>query len=278
MNPDFDVNSSGRVFLTNANTCIVPTTEIRDECLCHFVNTPNTWRIIIDNNSWPHTTPSEQSITIQNSFSSLEFGAWGGNAQNNQRITQSRERVFGHELCGHAFLMEQGIHPSASSRESQVFGRPSHQQTVQIENQIADEISGNNAPDRGVFSDPHQGESFGKITISNFLFDDFYVSNSPEKSNLQTIANFMTSDIRVKIDLIGHSDSLGTDEQKQNISLRRARNVAYELIRMGVDITQLRAVRGVSDSDCATNGTNDALCRKVEAFMFIFEASSLRSH
>ncbi len=58
-------------------------------------------------------------------------------------------RILGHELCSHGRLMQHyGHEPSGN--------RPSHDVTIDVENQIASEHGG---PARGKFGDPRQGES-----------------------------------------------------------------------------------------------------------------------
>jgi outer membrane protein OmpA-like peptidoglycan-associated protein len=271
LSPNFSVNSSGETVANSTGSCTSPS-EMRDECLCHFVNASNTWTIRVNNNEWPHTDPSTSTITVQNSFSNIEFGAWGGNGQVNQRIAQSHERVLGHELCGHAFLMEQGTHPTHDPRTSFRFGRPHHEPTVIVENQIADEIAGTNAPDRGVFSDPHQGESFGKITIANYISGESDLSSSPDASKINDAIAFLINDRDLKVDIVGHSDSIGNTDR---ISKNRARKIRSELISAGVRRRQIRNVVGFGNSECTSVG-DDPSCRKVEIFMYIFRASGIR--
>ena len=60
--------------------------------------------------------------------------------------------VLGHELCGHAWLGNQGIQPSSPVR-----GEGGHQATVERENQLRKE---HGIELRGTFKSPHCGESF----------------------------------------------------------------------------------------------------------------------
>ena len=273
LNPAFDVNSSGQVFDVSGGSCKAGISATRDKCLCDLASSASTWKIILNNNEWPHTIEGGKTVTVQNSFSKLNFGAWGGGPDANKRVLQSNERVLGHELCGHAWLMEKGTHPAFDPRTSASFGRPSHSPTVQIENKIADEIAGANAPDRGLFADPHQGESFGKISIARFGLDQFDVMSSPEKSKIMTISKFM-KDLDIKADIIGHSDGVGSADAIKRMGELRATDVKNTLMLEGVKSTQFRLIKGVGNSECTSGSANDPACRKVDVFMFLFEASS----
>lgn len=273
LDPAFNVNSSGDVVAASSASCATAS-AVRDKCLCTLTGSADTWEIIFDNNNWPHTSDSPKSVTIQNSFSKLNFGSWGGGASANTRVMQSGERVLGHELCGHAFLLETGTHPASDPRTSAAFGRPGHAPTVGIENKVADEIAGTNAPDRGVFTDPHQGESFAKISIAKYGTNSFDVMSSPERINVKTIVRFM-KDPMIKADIIGHSDGTGTASERNKASGLRAKDLKNTLVLEGISPGQFKEVKGVGDSECAGGAVANPDCRKTDVFMFLFEAASI---
>jgi len=74
--------------------------------------------------------------------------------------------VLGHELCGHAWMGDQGLH---GPDEVQPRGQGGHQETVKRENLIRAE---QNIELRGSFKDPNCGESYtlkkGTTTWSSF--------------------------------------------------------------------------------------------------------------
>jgi hypothetical protein len=63
-------------------------------------------------------------------------------------------RVLAHELCGHAFHMDDGTHDPRPQPKN---NRPGHDQAIDGENSIASEHPGQ--PVRGSYNDPGMGES-----------------------------------------------------------------------------------------------------------------------
>jgi RHS repeat-associated protein len=147
-------------------------------CICTIVDSKYDWVIIPNVGTpggplWPHTVPSDQAgaygtpnskgtgsggvVYTPTQSSKLEFGAYDpkGNARSASDVI-----ILGHELCGHAYYMTQGLHdPNPQPRGN----RPGHDQAIDMENNIRREQSGKEKlPDeelRGKFADPKKGES-----------------------------------------------------------------------------------------------------------------------
>ena len=214
--------------------------------------------------------------------SEIGFGSWGGGAQSGTRVPQSTWRVLGHELCGHAWLMQRGVHPTSPGpviSGGRVMSRPSHDPTIAIENQIAKDVLGPTAPQRGMHTDPHAGESFGQITISGYPNNSSDLSALPAtmQSRVNTAESFMKATAHLKADIVGHSDSVGSNGAKQTIANARAERVKAELVRRGIAASRFNQVIGVGSNECTTaSPTPDPNCRKAEIFMYVYEKSSLR--
>ena len=241
-----------------------------------MTNAPTTWKIKVDDTVWPHTLSAPPSVTVQSTRSGIDLGAWGGGAQAGQRIFMDQWRVLGHELCGHAWLLEQGIHPPANivTVGGRIMSRPSHDPTVAIENQIATEVQGPGADQRGLHTDPHAGESFGRITMDNFVSNSDTVP-ATATAQLDQIANFMTADPDLRADIVGHADNTGPAWANDSISRRRALRVRAALESRGLARNRFLRTTGVGTSECTSVG-DDPTCRKVEVYMYLFQRASLR--
>ncbi len=278
LSPNFQVDATGAVTRRSGSACASPARTI-DQCLCDMVSSPNTWRIHVDDTVWPHTSPGSHEVFVQSTRSGIDLGAWGGGAQAGQRVFMEQWRVLGHELCGHGWLFEQVRHPAANivMQGGRIMSRPSHDPTVAIENQIARDVQGASAEERGLHAAPHAGESFGRITLSGFAHNSPNVSTlpGPERARLAQIHQFMARDADLRADVVGHADNTGAGPVNQRISTERAQNVRQELVNRGLGSHRFVHVEGVGTRDCTTAG-RDPACRKVEVFMYIFQRASLR--
>ncbi len=306
LSPRFRV-SGDRIEPTGAAVCTAPS-ETRDQCLCDLHASATTWSVAVDENDWPHTEESAHRVVVQPRCSIMEFGAWGGGAQAGTRLAQSPERILGHELCGHAWLMDQGTHPpgefeiepgpgtrvratfveadnefeeAGGTRHDpssvRVIGRPSHDPTVRIENVVGREIAGASFEPRGEFSDPHHGESFARITVSPFPTGQARVSSLPrdQRRRIGRVAQVMNADSFLRADVLGHTDHEGTATDNARLSRQRALHVRERIVGRGVDRSRFLTVEGRSDTECpAAPPSDNPACRKAEVFIYKFEASS----
>jgi outer membrane protein OmpA-like peptidoglycan-associated protein len=282
--PDFTI-MAGEVMPTTADFCLLDVaSSVTPEacgCLCemHTLQDPVTgadivWTIDVNDNDWPHTDPATKTVTVHSPFSGAQFGAWAQGASAH-RTTQPNWLVLGHELCGHARLFERGTHPTGPPPTHG--GRPSHDVTVQIENKIAAEHGVPASELRGLFADPHHGESFARVTVGQFPSGSASIAALPpaEQHQLDLAEAFIKS-APVKMDVIGHADQPAKSAgANTSISQQRANNVKAELVRRRT-ITPGRFLiaKGVSDSECSLPG-DQPLCRKVDIFMFMMEGASV---
>ncbi|MDX2302741.1 MAG: OmpA family protein [Microscillaceae bacterium] len=284
LSPSFAVQSTGDISPTSASYCNASPGRITDQCLCDLHNSadPEPWKILIDDSDWPHTEEANRRVTVHSSRSMMEFGAWGGGTQAGQRILQPNTRVLGHELCGHAWLMETGNHPHApivTGTSGQPMGRPSHDPTVTIENQVARDMFGANADERGLFAAPHHGESFARVVVTGFPTNSSDVSALPAdmQTRLDRVRHEMNISPILHADIVGHADPQGTTSANNHASLQRARAVRNHLVRAGISRRRFLAVEGRGSSECPPGVIGaDPACRKAEIFLFNFHGASLR--
>ena len=265
-------SSSGKV----SGACPPPATATALEasgCICDMVGLPVTWAIVIDDTDWPHTDDATKTVHVHSPFSGVTFGSWAKGPPTH-RSTQPNWLVLGHELCGHARLLAHGIHPTGPPPAGG--GRPSHDPTVQIENKIAAEHGIAAADLRGLFADPHHGESFGRVTIANFPFGSADISALPAADRHQIdVAETFIKSAPVEMDVIGHADPpTATAAGNLAVSQRRADAVKAALVTRGIAAGRFKSTKGVSSTECSAAG-RDPACRKVEVFMFIFAAGSV---
>jgi len=89
---------------------------------------------------------------------------------------------------------------------------------------------------------------------------------------LRDVGNVLREYEQTTVDVYGHADSVGSDSYNQDLSERRAMNVASVLISGGV-IRERLAVRGFGESrPIASNATDDgrARNRRVEVYISAF--------
>lgn len=133
-------------------------------CVCDLAGSANSWRITVDDSSWPHTTfdDNTKALTPGSGGTGGEVTApspnspqlWGAVTTTGTFKDIDPWLVLGHELCGHAWLGNKG---DAAKDETKPRGRGGHQATVERENLIRDE---HGITRRGTFREPYCGESF----------------------------------------------------------------------------------------------------------------------
>lgn len=176
-----------------------------DHCLCDMTKAIATkWAIVVDDYAWPATDFSSTTISINSAGSVFQHGEWSATGK---RLASSDARTLGHELCGHAWLKACGVHPQAKD-VGVLEGRPAHDPTVMIENKIASEMAaayGTEYVPRGLYADPHAGESYTRVAVEGFRAGDHQVSGSEDKK-LKDVAAFLTGDKDLSVDIVGHGD------------------------------------------------------------------------
>ncbi len=139
-------------------------------CICDLAGSPNLWKITVDDKSWPHTDFDDRdkangvnpggsggNVTAPSPNSTK---LWGAATASGTALNIDPWLVLGHELCGHAWLGNSGMHgPDAAATR----GEGGHQQTVARENALRAE---HGIDLRGTFKDPQCGESFWRSKTS----------------------------------------------------------------------------------------------------------------
>jgi outer membrane protein OmpA-like peptidoglycan-associated protein len=193
--------------------------------------------------------------------------------------------TIGHELCGHAALIETNVHPPGADRTK----TDVHDPTVRIENEISKEQGVAASDLRGLArSGPHRGESSDRIVIRNFPFNGMDVPAS-EKERLDIAAKYIFNTAGGQDEFVairGHSDKVGTSTAKKSGSEVRARNVKRALLARGVPETitkfgltavrRFNPVEGVSDTQPPSPplDADDANWRRVEILVAGFPAGA----
>jgi hypothetical protein len=144
-------------------------------------------------------------------------------------------------------------------------GRPSHDPTVRIDNRIAEEMAQAHDTEftpRGLYSDPHAGESFVRAVV------DDYRDGSPEvpakaRPTLENAARFLTTDKRLRADVVGHA-AKGEDLDEKKLAESRGENVRAALEKQGVEKDH------IATSISILGGSSG---RSAEVFMYYFAYS-----
>jgi hypothetical protein len=145
-------------------------TETGCGCICDIAGSANQWKILVDDNSWPHTDFDDDAAALGKkpggtggtvtAPSPNSTKLWGAGTVSGKEMNIDPWLVLGHELCGHAWMANTGSHAAdvASPR-----GEGGHQETVKRENLIRAE---HGIEARGSFKDPNCGESFSRDKAS----------------------------------------------------------------------------------------------------------------
>lgn len=231
-------------------------------------------------NTGAHT--SFPNVVIPPSTSVVESMHWTG-GPSEQVVQRPRQITLGHELCGHAALMEIGAHPQRADRTTSDV----HDPTVKIERLIWGEQGLPATEERGLAaSGTHRGESLSRVTVSRFAFDSSDVTRLPsaERDKIATAREFIVTNDWF-VDVLGHSDPVGTPAANTAVSEARATAVRTELEGPGSlgDITRFPGlgtvprftrVEGVGDSQPLPAGTPHAEWRRADILMANFPAGA----
>ena len=286
--PEFEVDAASGEVLTVSRTSLPP-----DElaaglnpvgCCCLDVLTmaPNDWTIEVSQVVGPRTLGGSRQVVLSPTTTPIEFGSF--TAAGNLAF-QGQVPAAGHELCGHAALMEVGAHPPPQDRTR----TDVHDPTVNIENAISTEQGVPAADLRGLAaSSTHRGESVDRITINGYPLNGTAVSTLPvaERDKLQFAADYATTNGGF-VDILGHSDSAGSASAKLSVSQQRADRARDHLLALGLSTTttppgfvsatnRFTRVEGVSDTQPPPPplNANQANWRRVELLIAGFPAGA----
>ena len=253
-------------------------------CCCLAVLTDPaaaTWRIEISAVKSARTF--QHLVTLPATDVPVDSGSWTAASS---LAFQGLVPTAGHELCGHAALIEIGAHPAGGSRLT----TDVHDPTVRIENEISTEQGVPAAELRGLATSVrHRGESVDRITVREFPFNGVDPSGLPaaERTKLEFAADYVVQN-QSFVDVIGHSDPVGSASAKQLVSDLRAERTKAFLVGHGVTGTvtkesrtfpRFTRVEGISDREPPPGGSSvpDELWRRVDLLVANFPAGTQRS-
>ena len=228
----FNVDSAGNVVSTPADLCTDSDAVAGGGkplgccCLC-TLTAPGSgpWTIHFTGLGGPTTRTTAApggDVFLHPRTSNIDFGNW--------TVPGTRELidpviVAGHELCGHAALLELGVHPPEIERvDTNV-----HDPTVRVQNLLQAEQGLPGSP-RGLATDAHRGESFARVTIREFPLNASAISTLPaaEQDKIQLAKDFINAN-NTWVDIFGHSDLAGSASAKLSVSQQRARTMTTAL-------------------------------------------------
>ena len=111
-----------------------------------------------------------------------------------------------------------------------------------------------------------------KVTFASGILFPFNSSalSSGSKTSLAEFSNILKSDNTVDVDIIGHTDKVGSVEANQKVSTERAFAVQNYLQQCGVPAKQFKDVKGVGFSQYNESETPEQN-RRVEIYMYASE-------
>jgi Domain of unknown function (DUF4157)/OmpA family len=201
-------------------------------CLAVLTDAPNTWTIEVSQVTGPHTRSGSRQVVLSPTTTPVEFGSF---TSAGSLAFQGGVPAAGHELCGHAALIELSAHPPSTSRLTTNV----HDPTVRTENLISTEQGVPSTGLRGLAaSGTHRGESVDRITIRQYPLNGTTASSLPtaERNKLRFAADYVVQN-ESWVDVLGHSDSAGSSSAKKTVSEERANNAKTDLMAHGVPAT-----------------------------------------
>ena len=107
----------------------------------------------------------------------------------------------------------------------------------------------------------------GKFVTNNILFETGKADIKAESmSEIQKVATYMKANPSVRFEVQGHCDNQGSDKVNDPLSQKRSEAIVAELVKLGVDEFNLKAVGKGSHEPVADNKTEEgrAKNRRVE--------------
>ena len=229
--PDFDVHPKfGDVTAKSGSNCekgkfgdvATGSQKLGCCCLCTLARAPNDWKIVVSIKDAPTTDDRIRTVRmIPTSGPSVpDIRYWtGGKPEKMEAMTPSE--VLGHELCGHAALMQIKAHPPDEDQNTSRTFSDVHDPTVKVENKLAAEMGSRTTPRGLAASSAHRGESLRVFVVKPFAADDSTISAAAQ-SVIDGAAKFADVNEQKLIDVVGFSDA---SDKAAGISKKRADEV-----------------------------------------------------
>ena len=220
--PDFDVDTkSGLVTAKSGTDCAKGKfgsvasgkQKLGCCCLCTLARAPDDWRIVVTITDAPTTDDTTRTVKmIPTSGASVpDLRYWTGGKTETMQPLPATEGL-GHELCGHAALMQIKAHPLDEDANTARTFSDVHDPTVKIENALAakGEMNLGNTPRGLAAGSKHHGESLRVFVVKPFKADDATVSSTAQ-TVIDGAAKFSDANPTKLIDVVGFTDSSDKD-------------------------------------------------------------------
>ena len=88
-----------------------------------------------------------------------------------------------------------------------------------------------------------------------YEFNSVYVSSN-SLGRLRTMAEVMKEKPALRIELLGHTDNVGSEEANERVAERRVKNIAYYMQRRGIGAERIEE-KGLADAEPLNDGSTD---------------------
>ncbi|WP_457330242.1 eCIS core domain-containing protein [Rhizobacter sp. P5_C2] len=252
--PDFDIAATGQVLPNKGSDCAgfkfgalaKGKQQVGCCCLCTLTAAPDAWRIVVTTKDAPTTDEAGRQVSMTPTAgpAAPSLSYWTA-AQKVQTLPLTE--AFGHELCGHAALMQIKAHPSSSAPDTDRAYSDVHDPTVRIENALATEM-GLGGDRRGLAgSGTHRGESLRVFSVGPYAAD----ADDPAPFAAQ---------IKAAVDFLNGNELLLVDE----IGQRSAADKTATVGKTRADKVEAALKKGIAKADVAvetTPGVDETLTR-----------------
>jgi Domain of unknown function (DUF4157) len=232
--PDFNIAASGAVTPKAGSDCAGfkfdalarGKQKVGCCCLCTLTAAPDAWTIVVTTKDAPTTDQAKRlvAMTPTSGPAAPALRYWTGAAPTETVQALPFTEAFGHELCGHAALMQIKAHPSSTSTTPDRAFSDVHDPTIRVENALATEM-GLGGDRRGLAGGgAHRGESLRVFTVGPYGVDAD--DPAPFAAQLKAAVDFLDGNDRLLVDEVGLRDKSDT---KATVSKTRADKVEAEM-------------------------------------------------
>jgi hypothetical protein len=243
--PGFTIATSGEVTPNAGSDCAgfkfnalaQGTQPVGCCCLCTLTAAPDTWTIVVTSTDSPSTDQSKRlvAMTPTSGPKAPDLRYWTGTTPEKVQAMPLAE-AFGHELCGHAALMQIKAHPSTLSTTPDRAFSDEHDPTVRVQNALAVEM-GIGGDRRGLAaSGTHRGESLRVFTVGPYGAD----ADDPAPFAAQ---------VTVAVDFLNKNEDLLVDE----VGLRDASDTVATVSQTRADKVEAEVTKGITKATVDVN-------------------------
>lgn len=200
-------------------------------CLSTLTAAPAAWTIVVRGKDAPLTVFETRVVAITPPGGGIALRHWTSAAPTETLQALPPAEAFGHELCGHAALMQIAAHPSTKIGASDRAYNDEHDPTVRIENALATEMGLPGARRGLAAGGGHRGESVRVISIGPYAADaddpaPFAKQTGEALKFLEGDPTLLNGSSSLLIDVVGLRDA---NDTKPSVSQTRADKIAAVL-------------------------------------------------